>query len=108
VTRAQTVGSVPIATALTLPAQIQALSFRDLAQLEGINLNGERRAVYFNGAVAGVMRWSKKGGDLLIFPDGSLWLTALVLEQWPNWCKVACTRQNATVGAATAAPMPRS
>lgn len=108
VSRAQTVPSGPISTSLTLPAQIQAMGYRDLAQIEGLNLNGERRGVYFPGAVAGVMRWSKKGGDLLIFPDGSLWLTAMVLEQWPDWCKVACTRQNATIGDATAAPMPRS
>lgn len=24
------------------------------------------------------------------------WLVAMVLEQWPDWCKVACTLQNGT------------
>jgi hypothetical protein len=77
-------------------AQVQTLTFRDLAQLDGINLQGERRALYLNGSWAGVLRPEVKGGDLVTLPDGSLWLVALVLENWwltAGWCKCAATRQ---------------
>lgn len=90
------VSSEAMTSSLTLLGQIQAMTFRDLQQLEGLNLNGTRRGIYFNGRIAATMRWSAKGGDLLTFPDGSVWLTAMVLEQWPDWCKIAATQQNVT------------
>lgn len=81
-------------------AQVQALTFRDLAQISGLNLQGTRRAIYLNGDVEGLVRSQGKGGDLITFPDGSVWLVALVLEAWgasgssDAWVKVACTLQN--------------
>jgi hypothetical protein len=81
-------------------AQIQALTFRDLAQIEGLNIEGTRRAIYFYGDVQGVVRVNQQGGDLVTFPvdgslwSGSIWLTAIALETWPDWCKVAATLQN--------------
>lgn len=77
-----------------VPAQIQALAFRDLMQLDGLNLQGTRRKIYFYGEVDGLVRATNKGGDLVIFPDGSVWLVAMVLEQWPDWCSVAVTLQD--------------
>ncbi|WP_233874047.1 hypothetical protein [Paraburkholderia adhaesiva] len=81
-------------------AQVQALTLRDLLQLDGLNLQGERRALYLNGNWQGVLRPEVKGGDLVTLPDGSdsgsLWLVALVLENWwltDGWCKCAVTRQ---------------
>ena len=82
--------------------QVQALQFRDIQQLEGLNLQGTRKAIYLQGDVEGLVRASNKGGDLITFPDGSVWLVAMVLEAWgmnagtPNeqWCKVAATLQN--------------
>lgn len=85
---------------LNVPAQIQALSFRDLQQVEGLNLQGTRRAIYFYGDVQGIVRVNQQGGDLVTFPvdgslwSGSIWLTAMALETWPDWCKVAATLQN--------------
>lgn len=73
--------------------QIQSLTFRDLQQTEGLNLQGEQRAIYVNGRVDGLIRPDGKGGDLIIFPDGSEWLTTLVLEHWLDWTKVAATLQ---------------
>lgn len=86
--------SAPVA----MQAQIQALTYRDLQQLDGLNLNGTRRGIYLYGDVQGVVRVSQKGGDLVTFPDGSVWLVALALETWAGadggWCKVAATLQD--------------
>lgn len=83
-----------ITTALIVPAQIQSLTFRDLQQIDGLNLQGNRNGIYFYGAIDGIVRPDNKGGDLITFPDGTVWLVAMVLEDWPDWCKVAATRQN--------------
>jgi hypothetical protein len=82
--------------------QVQALTFRDLQQLEGLNLNGTRRAIYLFGAADGVVRPTSKGGDLIVITGGvqaGTWLVAQVLEQWgdggvASWVKVAVTLQN--------------
>lgn len=74
--------------------QVQALSYKDLAQVEGLNLNGTRRAIYVSGELDGVVRSLGKGGDLITLPDGSVYLVAMVLEQWPDWAKVAATLQD--------------
>ncbi len=84
------------APAVPMLAQMQSLQFRDLVQIDGLNLQGEGRALYLNGNWQGVVRPEVKGGDLVTLPDGSLWLIALVLENWwltDGWCKVAITRQ---------------
>jgi hypothetical protein len=75
-------------------AQVQALSYMDLKQLEGVNMNGDRRAMYLYGHVEGVIRPKAKGGDLITDERGNVWLVVQNLEQWPNWCKVAVTLQN--------------
>lgn len=88
------------APALVVSAQIQALSFQDLQLIDGLVLNGERRALYVNGRFESVNRPTNQGGDLVIFPDGEVWpfgttwLVAMVTEQWPDWCRLVCTLQN--------------
>jgi len=95
----------PTYSAQPLTMQIQALSYGDLRQAEGVNLQGTRRAIYVNGAVAGIIRPAQKGGDIVVFPpnllpEGPVWLVAMVLEQWPDWAKFIITLQNiATSGA---------
>jgi hypothetical protein len=87
----------PIYETVTGLAEVQAMSFMDLKQVDGLNLNGTRRGIYFQGAFNGVVRPNQKGGDLVTLTDGpnaGTWLIALVLEQWPDWCKVAVTLQN--------------
>lgn len=74
--------------------QIQALSYSDLMQLEGLNVQGTRRAIYLNGDWEGIVRADRRGGDLITTPDGKVWLVALVLEHWPDWTKVAATLQD--------------
>lgn len=74
--------------------QVQELTTRDLRQLDGLNVQGSMRAIYLDGFVSGAVRVTKQGGDLITFEDGSVWLTTNVLEQWPDWVKVAVTLQN--------------
>lgn len=82
-----------------IPAQVQALTFKDLHQLDGLNINGTKRAIYLRGRFDGVVRSLMKGGDLITVTAGvhkGVWLVVLVLEQWPDWCKVAVTLQEET------------
>jgi hypothetical protein len=84
------------AAPVAIQAQVQALQYNDMMQLDGINIEGERRAIYLNGNWDGVERPDGRGGDLITFPDGSIWLVVLVLENWGStdgWVKVAVTRQ---------------
>jgi hypothetical protein len=90
---------VPTYSDSTLTVQAQALSFGDLAQLDGLNIQGTRRAIYTDGVVSGLIRVAKQGGDILVFPtgtfpEGDTWLCVHVLEQWTPWCKVAITLQD--------------
>lgn len=85
------------AAPVTVPGQVQPLTWRDLQQLDGLNLQGTRVAIYLNGAVDGLVRVTNKGGDLISINSGvhaGVWLVALVLEAWPDWTKCACTLQN--------------
>lgn len=76
--------------------QVQNLTFRDLQQIEGLNLQGTRRAIYLNGRIDGIVRNEGKGGDLVTITGGvneGEWLVAMVLESWEGWCRVAATLQ---------------
>lgn len=55
----------------TVPGQVQSLTFDDLKQIEGLNIQGTRRAVYINGRVDGLVRLENKGGDLVEVPGAS-------------------------------------
>jgi len=83
--------------AVPLAIQMQAMTSGDLRQVSGLNLNGELRAMYCNGAIEGVDRPQSLGGDLITLPDASIWLVAKVLENWnttSGWTKFCCVRQN--------------
>lgn len=98
INREQTVDNITeMTTALTVSAQVQPLTWRDLQQLEGLNLGGERRKVYLYGEVDAIVRVHRKGGDLITIADGvnrGTWLVAQTLEQFPDWVSCACTLQN--------------
>ena len=90
------------AAPVTTQIQVQALTGDDLRQLDGINIEGEKRAVYLNGDWRAVIRPGSRGGDLLSIGTGpgiesglanTNWLVAHVLEQWPNWTKFVAVRQ---------------
>lgn len=89
----------PTYTTFEISAQVQSLTYTDLVKLDSLNITGIRRAMYVSGDVEGIIRAGQQGGDLVIFPDGTLpegntWLCAYVLEHWAPWVKVALTLQN--------------
>lgn len=79
--------------------QVQALTGPELAQIDGLNIQGIKRGVYLYGDVQGVSRPEAKGGDLLRF-SGREWLVIAVLETWgeAEWCKVAVVLQGVLGG----------
>ena len=86
---------VPSYNSYQTPAQLQPPSGKDLKQIDGLNLQGTLRSVYFYGDVEAIVRSLKKGGDKFTRCDGSVWLVNQVLETWdPGWCKVIATLQN--------------
>lgn len=86
----------PTFTAITKYGQFQNLNAKELEQLNGLNLEGDLGAIYVNGEFDGVIRGLGKGGDKVTF-NGRTWLIVQVLEQWPDWCKVAvCYNQGRT------------
>lgn len=84
--------------AVDVAIQMQMLSFKDLQQVQGLNQNGEKRAMYVDGDWRGVSRPDLRGGDLITLDaDGTVWLVTQVLENWfstGGWAKVAVTKQN--------------
>lgn len=73
--------------------QVQPISTGDLEKLDGMNIQGELWAVYLNGRNwDGIVRADRRGGDMLTF-FGHQHLVVNVLEQWPDWCKLAVVRQ---------------
>lgn len=90
---------VPTYSTTTAQIQRQALQYNDIAQLDGLNIQGERRKVYVFGFYAGVIRVDDRGGDIMTFPEypggpSRSWLVAFVFESWPDWCSLALTLQN--------------
>ena len=88
---------VPTYSTFPAEAQVQALSGKDLRQIDGLNLQGTLCAIYFFGQVSGNIRASSEGGDLVTVPSGpyaGTWLVTNSLETWPDWSKCVCTLQN--------------
>jgi hypothetical protein len=82
---------------IPVQVQMQALQYNDLMQVSGLNIQGERRAMYANGEWDAVVRSTQEGGDLVTLPDGSVWLLVFQFEDWNStggWTKFCVTRQN--------------
>ncbi len=74
---------------------LQALDGQDLKQLAGLNLQGEIKALFLYGDVAGAIRPDNRGGDTVTI-GGKTWLVVKVLEGWMSgaaWAKVAVQYQ---------------
>jgi hypothetical protein len=83
------------AAAVSGPAQVQALDADDIAQLDGLNIQGVIRAIYLRGVLAGVIRPDGTGGDIIKRKnDTETWLVVRVLESWPDWTKAAMVLQS--------------
>lgn len=87
---------VPTYSTTSMRAQVQALSSDEMQQVDSLNVQGEKLALYINGNLEGVSRPDNAGGDLVTMPDGSVWLCLATLENWNRmvgWTKVALVRQ---------------
>lgn len=86
------------APSVSVIAQVQELSTPDVQKLEALNLQRNGVAIYLYGIANGIVRVSNKGGDRITVPAGrstsGVYVVATVLEQWPDWVKVAATLQN--------------
>jgi hypothetical protein len=80
--------------AVTVSAQVQELTAKDLRHLDQLNIQGSKKKIYMNGIVSGTVRVNNQGGDLVTLQDGTVWLTTAVLEQWPDWVAVSVTLQD--------------
>ena len=85
----------PTYTTITgIKADVQPMTNKDLHQVDGLNMGGEKSAIYLSGELLGVLRAGQNGGDVIEFPNGNKYLVVLVLEQWDRqWVKVAAVRQ---------------
>lgn len=87
------------ATGVSGPAQIQALDSTELKKVDGLNLQGVKRALYLTGSLKGVIRAGGTGADLVTIAAPApaqyigTWLVAMVLETWQDWTKVAIVQQ---------------
>ena len=82
--------------AVALQASIQALHYNDIYMSDGLNIQGERCAMYLYGDWNAIVRADSKGGDIIVRADGSKWLVAVIAENWngaTGWTKAICTRQ---------------
>jgi len=88
----------PVYTSASGKVQVQALSGKDLAQVNNLNIQGVLRTVYAYGNMAGLVRAESRGGDIFQFPEYSggpvrNWLVVMVKESWPDWCSVVVCLQ---------------
>ena len=76
--------------------QVQELSsneLRAIEQVDGMNIQAVKHAVYLSGNWNGAVRVGRQGGDLVIF-DKKIWLAAVVFEIWPDWTRLGVVLQN--------------
>ena len=77
-------------------AQVQELSFKSLQHVQGMGLQGIFRSIYIAGAVKGIDRTTRQGGDFFRIADNvnaGDWLVVDVPEQWPDWCHIIVVKQ---------------
>ena len=86
---------VSYASPISLTAQVQALTKKEVEHIDNMNLSPCDRAAYVNGQVNAFDRVAQTGGDLLEF-EGKFWLVMAVLEGWSTagWMKIALVQQN--------------
>lgn len=88
--------------AVTVQAQIQPPSGRDLKHIEYLQLQGVIRTVWMFSDPQAIVRVNAAGGDLLLFPQwagapNDTWLVAQMQESWNvdggGWSKVFAVLQ---------------
>lgn len=76
-----------------ITCQIQSLTYTDLMQIDGLNIQGVKRKIYINGHLDAVIRSRREGGDLIILQNGETYLIVQILEHWPDWSSLAVVLQ---------------
>ena len=76
-----------------LDGQFQNITAKELQHINGKNLEGDLGIIYLNANYDGVVRPERRGGDVVSI-NGKCWLVVQVLENWPDWCKLAVCLQN--------------
>jgi hypothetical protein len=80
---------------VSVQVQKQELTYKDLQQVNALNIQGVFTTVYLNGVVKGVDRATQTGGDMFVI-DGQEWLVVAIAEQWNDWCKaILCLQVSA-------------
>jgi hypothetical protein len=100
VTQAADFSVTPNYSIASFPAQIQALTGRELRHVDALNIQGTMRSLYLYGNVTGVLRFSQTNGSLVKFADGSIWMCFAEFEPWSvtaGWCKIGVMSQQASV-----------
>lgn len=82
----------PTYSDMAVSVQLQAQTYKDLQQTDGLNIQGVVKSAYVNGNFNGVNRPKQQGGDLLIVGTDT-WLIVQPLEEWPGWCKFVVALQ---------------
>lgn len=79
---------------VSLTAQVQALTKKEVEHIDSLNLSPCERAAYVNGQVQAFDRVAQTGGDMLFF-ENRWWKAMAILEGWTTagWCKVALVGQ---------------
>ena len=82
------------AAPVSVYGDMQALSYKDIQQLDGLNIQGVKQKIYISGRVDGLIRSKNKGGDLITLPDGSVYLISIIFEYWDSWVCAGVVLQN--------------
>lgn len=86
----------PAGQSATVQLKVQALTGKELAMVDGLNIQGEKRGIYVQGNYGGMVRADGTGGELITLSDGTRWLNICTLENWfltSGWVKMAVVRQ---------------
>ena len=73
-------------------AQVQALSGSQIQRLNELGIQGVMKSAFITGNYDGIVRKDGKGGDLFLF-GGNTWLAVQVMENWPDWSRIALCLQ---------------
>ena len=68
-----------------------ALSAPEVAQVQGLNIQGEIEGIYLRGEWHGTIKADQVGGDKVVY-NGKTWMIVHILENWAGWTKVVVAR----------------
>lgn len=98
ISKQQTVAAETMTTTLILLGQIQPVPTGSLQHSDSMNVQAQYRALYYNGAIDGVIRAALKGGDIVVRArNGEVYLVTSDVEDFfetSGWSKVIIQLQN--------------